>query len=236
MRTSCSIKNISAALVAFQAEVDNPKYSADNPFYKSKYTPLQDILRHVRPVLGKHGLAVIQNPQEGKQHFVETNEVDKNGEVVTVTRILQNITVTTRLLHSSGEWIEGDPLTMTAEKMTPQGAGSVITYARRYALSAILGIASELDDDGNSAEPNGPPQQSKPAPPPAKKKEPKQREGFISTAQARKLFSLAGKGNEDIVKAVLAEYKLDGTAKVPELLYKDICDKVSTISAERKGQ
>lgn len=55
-------------------------------------------------------------------------------------------------MHNSGEWVETDPLTLKADKATAQGAGSAITYGRRYALAAALGLASDEDDDGNGAE------------------------------------------------------------------------------------
>lgn len=129
MQKSESIKNIAKALAQFQAEVKNPASTADNPFFKSKYAPLNDILSMTRPILSKYGLSVLQSP---------------SGDG-------QNVTVTTLITHESGEWIESEPLTLKADKATAQGAGSAITYARRYALSAMLGISSEDDDDGNLA-------------------------------------------------------------------------------------
>ncbi|WP_130807670.1 ERF family protein [Senegalia massiliensis] len=132
MNKSESIKNLAIALSKFQAEITNPANTATNPFFKSKYAPLNDVLNNVRPILSKHGLSVVQAPAG-------------DGE---------NIVVTTLLIHESGEWIESEPLVLKADKPTAQGAGSAITYARRYALSAILGISSEDDDDGNNAEPN----------------------------------------------------------------------------------
>lgn len=129
MNKSDSIVNLAKALALFQGEVTNPKNTADNPFFKSKYCPLQDILSLARPLLTKQGLSVLQYPSgDGK-----------------------NIIITTVLMHSSGEWIETEPLILQADKATAQGAGSAITYGRRYALSAILGISSEDDDDGNAA-------------------------------------------------------------------------------------
>ena len=129
MKTSESLVNIAVALKNFQAEVKNPANTANNPFFNSKYAPLADILNLIRPLLSKHGLSVIQMP-------------GGDGE---------SVSVTTLLLHESGEWIETDPLILRAEKVTAQGAGSAITYGRRYSLSAVLGISSEDDDDGNFA-------------------------------------------------------------------------------------
>ncbi|MCK9601654.1 MAG: ERF family protein [Sphaerochaeta sp.] len=133
MKTSDSVVAISKALVKFQAEITNPARSANNPFFKSKYTPLADLIDHARPVLAKHGLAVIQSCGE--------TEAGKTA-------------VFTRMIHDSGEWMESDPVVMSPAKdgkETPQTVGAAITYARRYGLAPMLGVASEEDDDGNSA-------------------------------------------------------------------------------------
>lgn len=134
-----SIKNLAKAFVQFQSEVTNPANTANNPFFKSKYAPLNEVLNLVRPILTKYGLSVIQSPSA-------------KGD---------SVTVTTMLLHESGEWIKLDPLTLKADKNTAQGIGSAITYARRYALSAALGISSEDDDDGNIASGNNKNKQAK---------------------------------------------------------------------------
>ncbi len=130
MNKSESIKELATALAKFQGEIKNPSNTAENPFFRSKYAPLEIVLNTVRPVLAKHGLSILQAPSGDGEHII----------------------VTTTLLHISGEWIESPELVLKADKATAQGAGSAITYARRYALSAILGISSEDDDDGNVAE------------------------------------------------------------------------------------
>lgn len=129
MLKSESIQNLTKALVAFQQEVKNPTNTAVNPHFKSRYAPLSEVLNDVRPLLAKHGLAVIQFP-------------GGDGETVSIT---------TMLVHDSGEWLEFPPLVLKTDKLTPQGAGSAITYGRRYTLAAVLGISSEDDDDGNEA-------------------------------------------------------------------------------------
>lgn len=140
MNKSESIKEIAPALAKFQSEVTNPANTAENPFFKSKYSPLNEILNLVRPLLSKHGLSVIQMPSGDGQEVI----------------------ITTLLMHSSGEWIESCPLKMKPAKNDPQGIGSAITYGRRYALTAILGISSEDDDDGNSATGNAHTQKKSP--------------------------------------------------------------------------
>jgi hypothetical protein len=119
-------KAFSEALVKAVSELSNVPKTAANPYFKSKYAPLDSIIEATRPVLARHGLAVIQEPlfMEGTAG-VETTIVHKDGGSKTSTLLL--------------------PL----KDQSPQGVGSAITYARRYALAAVLGIASEDDDDGN---------------------------------------------------------------------------------------
>lgn len=124
-----SIIEIAKALSNFQADVKNPINTTTNSFFKNKYATLADVLNEVRPVLAKHGLSFIQTP---------------TGDGVTVT-------LSTLLMHSSGEWIELAPIVIRVDKVNAQGVGSAISYARRYSLSSILGVASEDDDDGNLA-------------------------------------------------------------------------------------
>ena len=131
MKTSESIFKISAALSKFQAEVKNPPNSSNNPFFKSKYAPLDVVINTAKETLGKYGLSYIQMP---------------GGDGASVSCIT--------ILMCEGEWIESDVLVLKADKVTPQGAGSAITYARRYQLSAMLGLAGEQDDDGNHSSGN----------------------------------------------------------------------------------
>lgn len=122
-------KELVKSLIAVQKEIYNPKNTANNPFFKSKYAPLNEILNLVRPLLTQNGLFLTQN--------TGTDEI--SGKVF----------VQSQLLHVSGEAFSTDKLILTTDKNTPQGLGSAITYGRRYQLSALLGIASEEDDDGN---------------------------------------------------------------------------------------
>lgn len=130
MRTSESIKNIAGAMAKFHSIVKDPRKESDNPFFKSKYVDLNGLTTAIRPALKECGLSYIQST---------------GGDSAMIT-------VTTLILHESGEWIETDPLSIPNAKKDAQGAGSACTYGRRYSLSAAFGIAwSEPDDDGNSA-------------------------------------------------------------------------------------
>ena len=125
MNKSESIVEISKALVKFHGEVSAVKKDASNPFFKSKYATLDNVLETIGKPLENAGLSFAQFP---------------SGESG----------LTTILMHESGEWME-ETFSVPLAKNDPQGAGSAITYMRRYALGAILGLATEEDDDANSA-------------------------------------------------------------------------------------
>lgn len=120
-------KNIAAALAAAQAQMGKALKSANNPHFKSKYADLSSVVDATMPALNANGIAVIQPMQES-----ETGRV-----------------VMTKFIHTSGEVLEcAIPLIVAKNDM--QGLGSAITYARRYGLMSLAGIAPE-DDDGNAA-------------------------------------------------------------------------------------
>ena len=133
MKTSNSIGAIAPALVAAAAELQPVSKDATNPAFRNRYATLDAIMEQVRPVLARHGLAVLQTG---------TAPETIDGRLVAVG-------IETMLLHTSGEWIASS-VTLPVEKLTAQGAGSAISYGRRYGLSAILGLTAE-DDDGQAA-------------------------------------------------------------------------------------
>nr|WP_320153873.1 ERF family protein [Streptococcus urinalis] len=130
MNKSESISALSKALVKTQKEMKQPLKDANNPFFKSKYVPLENVVESVIESASKNGLAFTQYPSQ-----------DENGLV----------TVGTIMLHDSGEYMEFPPIKVKPVKNDPQAIGSAITYSKRYALSAIFGITSDQDDDGNEA-------------------------------------------------------------------------------------
>jgi hypothetical protein len=193
MTKSESIKNLAVALTKVQSKLQNAKNTADNPFYKSKYAPLGEVLDLIRPVLAEHGLSVIQYPSsdDGK-----------------------TISIHTMLVHESGEYIDFDPLTLTAEKITPQGAGAAITYGRRYSVSGIFNIASEDDDDGNLLEGSKPETTSKKF----KKDTMKAIPIPINQSEAMVLEGLIKKTGTDKEK-FLAYYKVDKPEQLNKEMY-----------------
>ena len=124
MKTSEQISELAAALAAAQGMMDNAIMNRVNPHFRSKYANLAAVFDAARKPLSANGLAIVQTLGDGVLH--------------------------TRLLHTSGQWIASEhPLPMTGAR---RRIGSALTYARRYSLSALIGIAADEDDDGNAAE------------------------------------------------------------------------------------
>jgi hypothetical protein len=133
MDCSSSIKNLCDALSKAQTEMPVVQKDSVNPFLKNKYASLGAIIEATRPVLGKHGLAVMQFP----------------------IGMSPNIGVTTMVTHVSGEWIRESAYFSVGEekgKSAAQVAGSIITYLRRYSYSGVLGVVSDEDTDGSVPE------------------------------------------------------------------------------------
>jgi len=127
MKTSESIKEIATALNKAQGEMVGANKNSANPFYKSTYSSLADIMR-----------AISKPFYDNKLCFVQGAEYQEGM-----------IAVVTRIMHESGEWIESTTM-LPAVKNDPQAYGSAITYGKRYGLQALSGIPS-VDDDGQMA-------------------------------------------------------------------------------------
>jgi len=138
MNKSESIKELASALCKTQLLLENATKSADNPFFKSKYADLSEVLSCVKAAAMDKGLSFTQMPSY-------------NDGVVSVE---------TMIMHESGEWISS-VCSSPAPKLDPQGIGIAITYLRRYSLSAVFGLAQE-DDDGNSQQAKTPQADDKP--------------------------------------------------------------------------
>jgi len=164
-------ESLAAALVAAQGEMKAVVKDQENPHYKSKFMSLDNLIEQTRPVLHKHGLAVVQFPC-----------VSELGAPM----------LRTQLIHGgSGERLEADmPLFLSSQNM--QQLGSAITYARRYAWAAVLGVAAEEDDDANTT---------------AAKTDRKPAPTVISDAQRKRLFAIAhtNKVDEARLKEILLE-------------------------------
>lgn len=125
MNKSESIANLAAALCKFQANIGKIKKESTNPFFKSKYASLANILDVIQKPLADAGLSLCQLPDAD--------------------------CLTTILMHNSGEWIEATYCMPVVKTNDPQAMGSAITYAKRQCLGAVLLLNIDEDDDGEKA-------------------------------------------------------------------------------------
>ena len=177
-----NLNELATALAKCQGELSPAIKDSSNPFFKSRYADLNAVWQSCRPALSKYGLAVIQTIQKDE------------GSIVLVTT----------LVHSSGQWIRSiSPVPLL--KSDPQALGSALTYMRRYSLSAIVGISTDDDDDGERAmNRNGKPEE--------KKKE------LISQSQAAELLYLFDKCDADYCEKLnkyLSSEKIINLEKLP---------------------
>jgi len=126
MEQSQQIGSLAAALAKAQLEITNPEFDAINPHYKNKYASLAAHTEALRKPLAKQGLTIVQS--------ISTSDA--------------GVCVTTRLIHSSGEWLADGVAMPMPEKATAQTLGSFVTYLRRYSLAAFGLVVGEPDDDG----------------------------------------------------------------------------------------
>ena len=133
MRQSDKIKELALALSKAQSEFAPARKSGVNPHLKNKYATLDDIIDAVRGPLAEHGLS-----------FLQMLDTDGAGPALT-----------TMLLHESGQWLAGstpiDSLDSNRGTNDMQAFGATLTYLKRYALAAMLGVSSDEDTDGNGA-------------------------------------------------------------------------------------
>lgn len=133
MRTSESLSQIAPALVDALGEIEGAEKRGNNTHFKSQYATLEAVIGASREVLTRHNLALMQFP----------------GALEGGTLSLETV-----IIHASGEWVSGD-FQIALGKVDPQGVGSALTYARRYAQKAALNIP-DVDDDAEAAVGRGP--------------------------------------------------------------------------------
>lgn len=127
MKSSEQINEIAKALCNAQSIMGGAVRGADNPFFKSKYADLSDVMQVIKEPFAFNGLSYVQFP------------------ISTET----SVGVATRLMHTSGQWLEQEFLLPMVKRDPPSG-GSCISYCRRYSLAAMAGIP-QVDDDAQSA-------------------------------------------------------------------------------------
>lgn len=220
MQTSQETTNLVKALIAAAPEIQSIPKSKEAGFGKFayKYATLDSLIDMLRKVLPKHGLWFIQMPT-------------RNGETSSLT---------TRIFHSSGEWME-DCIEMTDTQLVgtvtdTQKVGASITYYRRYALSAIFGIAADEDVDGNLNNVQRPQQPSKPQPKPQpKEKSVTERALDVIRADYKSRIE-SGEVEQSILKCYADILKTDDVRKVPDLNQAELVALATAIKQPRKGE
>jgi hypothetical protein len=189
------MQKIATALVKAQKAFGPALKTSTNPHFKSKYADLAACVEAVIDALNDNGIALVQ-----QSHHCE-----------------DGVIIETLFIHESGETISGGKFHVVASKQDPQGYGSAMTYARRYALQAACGIAPE-DDDGNRAV-----QSPKPAPKPSRAVRSREEvETLVKAATSPELLTTVWKAllpeEREMVREIAAEHgeKLKLDAKLRE--------------------
>ena len=196
---SPEIGELAKAMAAARKKFKTVKKDTINPFFKSKYADLAGVIEATETALAENDLIVVQSPRF-------------NG---------QTITVTTMLLHGSGQWLRDD-LQMPMSKFDAQGAGSAITYARRYSYQSFVNVAAEADDDGNAA--SGKEKAAQEATMPKPPLRSKNGEDINPAAAFSKLFwaKAKAKGKTEIaVREYIGSIGYESTTEIPPLLQHD---------------
>lgn len=123
------INEIASALAKAQAEMSNPSFDSQNPHFRNRYASLAAVRNSTIPVLARNGISVLQD----------------------VCMVDNGIACETILTHASGQQMRSKPIVLPLSKADAQGIGSAITYARRYQLMAMCGVAGDDDDDAEAA-------------------------------------------------------------------------------------
>lgn len=202
MKMSEQINEIAAALSKAQGAFKIAELNCVNPHFKSKYADLASITDAIRKPLADNGLTYVH-------------------EVVSVNG---GISCSVHLFHASGQWMQFEPLIMPVQKSTAHAVGGAITYAKRYTLSASLGVVADEDDDGNQAVADAP------------KSLPKPQSHTITPDQVRWVQEVIG-NNEQLFKEVCQNYSVRNIAEIPASCWQDCCKRLQpVIEARAKAQ
>ena len=180
------IDSLAKALAAAQAQIQVAKRNQENPFFHNKYADLASVWAACREPLTKNGLSVVQ-----------TVELQDGASVLVTT-----------LLHESGQFIKSVQI-LNPVKNDPQGMGSAISYARRYGLAAIAGVAVDGEDDDAEAAVDRKNERPAPKPPQKKQETAPQVENKEPTAEPTSTIADKRVGIKTLVKQI-ATMTVDG--------------------------
>jgi hypothetical protein len=211
-----NLQELFAALSKAQAEIKTAGLNAENPFFKSQYADLAEIVKASRPALTKNGLAVIQQilPNEDGQNILHTI-----------------------LGHSSGQWIESR-MRILPSKPDIQSLGSYITYLRRYAYASIIGVVvANEDDDAEVAVSNDRIATQKGTGLNTNYNPKDQSYETISKDQLDEIeYELADPQFHDIVEQILTGLKLQSLADIPKSKFLIAIKRIREIKQLRTGR
>ena len=209
---SSQLNELFAALAKAQAEMTFASLNKENPYFKSRYSDLKEVIASSRPALSKHGLAVIQK--------ILTND---EGQSI----------LHTMLCHSSGQWIESR-MRIVPPKNDIQTLGSYVTYLRRYSLAALIGIASQdEDDDGEIAMAEA---RHIVAKGPSSKYDPKRQSYETITREQLEELEYELDEYPDIAEQVLEGLKIMSLADMPKDRFKISLERIRQIKSVRNGK
>ena len=202
MRETEDINELATALAKAQSEMDIAKNTNVNPFFKSRYADLASVIKASRKYLSSHGLSVMQR---------------------IITSPSGRMYLYTRLIHSSGQWIESN-MPINPPKGDIQSIGSYITYLKRYTYAAMVGVvSSDEDDDGEAAMKKVREQKVK-----------KEYECNISKDQLKELVEKIGADGE-IANEILKGYKINKLSDLPKSKFHGCIARITQRKEELNG-
>lgn len=203
-------KSIAKALTAAWGSIETPKHNTNvtvktksGSTYEFSYTDLDGIYEAIKEVYRENKIAVLQ---DAKTTFGEPGML---------------VSVETMLLHESGEWVKSESLKAIAAQ-SMQDLGGQITYMKRYSLSAMLGIATEKDDDANGVSGN--------------QVEYKNQPNKRSEAQVKRLFAIASSKKisaADVKKAIMQDYNKTQAEDLTKEEYDELCNRLESAGKEK---
>lgn len=179
------VAKLAAALAKAQGQIDDASKDSVNPHFKNRYADLASVRAAIRRPLSENGIAYVQLPRS----------TEKSVEVETI------------LIHAESGQSIGETLRMPLQQQTPQAVGSALSYARRYALMSIVGLAADDDDGEAASKPNG-----------ARKPANGDDGGFITPAQAEQLRAAAEETETDL-RAFCEYLKIPAIPSLPAARY-----------------
>lgn len=199
--------SLASALLEVQKNLPSLPKDATNPHFKNKYVSLETLLTKVIPVLNEQGLVFVQHP----------------------TTLDGQPALRTRIIHAASGEFEEDTMYLLG-KDDPQGQGAALTYARRYAMTAVLGLGGDPDDDGNRA--NGQPVATPESVRAELADKPTDRQIKAGHTIADKLIKAGAFTNAEFIESLGKEY---GTEHLSELSKGQISDLLSRLKAKEKA-